>query len=283
VCSSDLGQPAGYSVLLCAGVAQAIANKLQMTDLLATFHAVDATDRFDKVASGEVDLLCGAATITLSRRELVDFSVPTYVDGTAVMLPKDASDELGDLVGKKIGVRSGTTTLDALNNTIASLGVEAEVIRFADHRAGLAAMISGEIDAYFSGGTYTVSAIRLEGENQFYHVAPESGPADGKGAINWIELNSVVNNPSLHEQAFDWMEYILQPETSYYVATAGGFLLPVGQMSQPDLINRFSKDELNAFQWDEFDYRIASSVEYDVVPDYNRLYDIYTAALREKS
>jgi len=66
------GQPAGYSVLLCAGVAQAIANKLQMTDLLATFHAVDATDRFDKVASGEVDLLCGAATITLSRRELVD-------------------------------------------------------------------------------------------------------------------------------------------------------------------------------------------------------------------
>jgi len=144
------GQPAGYSVLLCAGVAQAIANKLQMTDLLATFHAVDATDRFDKVASGEVDLLCGAATITLSRRELVDFSVPTYVDGTAVMLPKDASDELGDLVGKKIGVRSGTTTLDALNNTIASLGVEAEVIRFADHRAGLAAMISGEIDAYFA-------------------------------------------------------------------------------------------------------------------------------------
>ena len=145
------------------------------------------------------------------------------------------------------------------------------------------AVLNGEIDAYFSGGTYTVSAIRLEGENQFYAVAPESGPADGKGAINWIELNSVVNNPGLNEEAFDWMEYILQPETSYYVATAGGFLLPVGQMSQPDLLAKFSKDELNAFQWDEFDYRIASAVDYDVIPDYNKLYDIYTAALREKS
>ena len=148
--TDEQGQPAGYSTLLCAGVAQAIANQLQMTDLLATFHAVDATDRFDKVASGEIDLLCGAATITLERRELVDFSVPTYVDGTAVLLPKDASDDLAELVGKKVGVRSGTTTLEALNNTIASLGVEAEVIRFVDHKAGLAAMKSGEIDAYFA-------------------------------------------------------------------------------------------------------------------------------------
>lgn len=144
------GQPAGYSPLLCAGIAQAIANRLQMSDLLATFHAVGATDRFDKVASGEIDLLCGAATITLSRRELVDFSVPVYVDGTAVMLPKEAPDDLQALIGKKVGVRRGTTTQAALNNTIASLGVEAEVIRFTDHRAGLAAMQNGEIDAYFA-------------------------------------------------------------------------------------------------------------------------------------
>ena len=36
------GQPAGYSPLLCTGIAQAIANQLKMSDLLATFHAVDA-------------------------------------------------------------------------------------------------------------------------------------------------------------------------------------------------------------------------------------------------
>ncbi len=145
------------------------------------------------------------------------------------------------------------------------------------------ALINGEIDMYFGGGTYSISAARLDGLTNLYHVVPKSGPADGKGGINWIELNSVVNNPNLHPQAMDWMEYILQPETSYWVATAGGFLLPVGQMSQPELLGKFTKEELDSFQWDEFDYRIANSVEYDVVPDYNRLYDIYTAALREKS
>ena len=145
------------------------------------------------------------------------------------------------------------------------------------------AVVNGEIDMYFGGGTYSISSARLDGLTNLYHVVPKSGPADGKGGINWIELNSVVNNPDLHPQAMDWMEYILQPDTSYAVATAGGFLLPVGQMAQPELLDKFSAEELDSFQWDEFDYRISHSVEYDVVPEYNRLYDIYTAARREKS
>ena len=145
------------------------------------------------------------------------------------------------------------------------------------------AVVNGEIDMYFGGGTYSISSARLDGLTNLYHVVPKSGPADGKGGINWIELNSVVNNPDLHPKAMDWMEYILQPDTSYAVATAGGFLLPVGQMAQPELLAKFTAEELDSFQWDEFDYRIANSVEFDVVPDYNRLYDIYTAARREKS
>lgn len=148
--TDENGQPAGYSPLLCTGVAQAIANQLEIEDLLATFHAVDATNRFDKVASGEIDLLCGAATITFERRQVVDFSVPTYVDGTSIMLPKDAPEQLTDLVGKKIGVRSGTTTMDALKNSLEDADVTADVVRFADHKAGLAALQNSEIDAYFA-------------------------------------------------------------------------------------------------------------------------------------
>jgi ABC-type amino acid transport substrate-binding protein len=144
------GAPAGYSPLVCAGVAQAIANKLEMTDLSATFIPVDTTNRFEMVASGEIDLLCGAATITQSRRELVDFSTPVYVDGTAVLLPKGTSDDIRELVGKRVGVRLGTTTLDALENTMQAAGVSAEVFKFADHKAGLAAMQRNEIDAYFA-------------------------------------------------------------------------------------------------------------------------------------
>ena len=58
------------------------------------------------------------------------------------------------------------------------------------------AMLNGEIDLYFTGGTYTASSARAEGATNIYAITPNSGPADGKGGINWIELNSAVANPS---------------------------------------------------------------------------------------
>ena len=54
-------------------------------------------------------------------------------------------------------------------------------------------------------------------------------------------------------------------------------------MAQPEVISRFTRKQLAALQWDEFEERIANAVEYDIVPGYDRLYDIYSAAMRERS
>lgn len=121
------GAPAGYSPLLCADIAQGIANLLQMEELNAVFYPVGTGDRFDKVASGEIDLLCGAASITLRRREIVDFSIPTYVDGVAILQPTDGPDTLEGYAGKTVGVRDGTTTQEALNISLDAAGVDARV------------------------------------------------------------------------------------------------------------------------------------------------------------
>ncbi|GAB5436745.1 amino acid ABC transporter substrate-binding protein [Falsiruegeria mediterranea] len=143
-------KPAGYSPIICDQIAQAIANKLELDEMNATFIPVDSKNRFDKVASGEIDLLCGAATITLSRREQVDFSIPTYIDGTDVLLPRDASGDLRQLAGKKIGMRSATTTETAVKNSFSAAGVEAQMVRFDTHPAGITALKNGEISAYFA-------------------------------------------------------------------------------------------------------------------------------------
>jgi spermidine/putrescine transport system substrate-binding protein len=144
------------------------------------------------------------------------------------------------------------------------------------------AVLNGEIDLYVTGGTYTTAAARLEGVTELHAVTPSRGPADGKGGINWIEINSVVNNPDEHPQALDWIEFIATPEAAEIVARGNGNLQPVSQMSQPELMARFSATELAAIQWDEFDERIANAVEFDIVPDYDRLYDIYSAAMRAR-
>ncbi len=144
------GEPAGYSPNVCVQVGQAIANHLVLDDLEAIFVPVDASDRFEKVASGEIDLLCGAATITLGRRAMVDFSIPTFVDGTSLIVPKGSSGKFADFAGKKLGVRMDTTTEQALNNSIESAGMDAKVVKFDGHRAGMVALENGEIDAYFA-------------------------------------------------------------------------------------------------------------------------------------
>jgi len=147
---NDQGRPFGLSPLICDQVAQAIAKRLELEELNAQFIPVDSKDRFDKVASGEVDVLCGAATITLSRRALVDFSIPTYVDGTSILLPNEAEGTMQALEGKKVGMRSGTTTEEAVVNSFASAGINADMVRFSSHPDGIKALRDGEIDAYFA-------------------------------------------------------------------------------------------------------------------------------------
>ncbi|MEM9760702.1 MAG: PotD/PotF family extracellular solute-binding protein [Pseudomonadota bacterium] len=144
------------------------------------------------------------------------------------------------------------------------------------------AMINGEIDLYFTGGTYTTAAARLEGLTELRAITPSRGPADGKGGINWIEINSAVANPTPHEDTFDFLEFITSVDAAEIIARGNGNLQPVSQMAQPELMQRFSKDELAAIQWDEFDERIANAVEFDQIPDYDRLYDIYSATMRAR-
>jgi len=144
------------------------------------------------------------------------------------------------------------------------------------------AILNGEIDLYFTGGTYTASSARAEGVENLYAITPNSGPADGKGGINWIELNSAVANPNPTDAAFDFLEWTTTPDAAELIARGNGNLQPVSQMAQDEVLSRFSAEELKAIQWDEFDERISNAVEFDIVPDYDRLYDIYSAAIRDR-
>ena len=54
-------------------------------------------------------------------------------------------------------------------------------------------------------------------------------------------------------------------------------------MGNPKCFELFTKEELDAIQWDSLQEEMARSAEYDIVPDYDKLLDIMTAAKRERS
>lgn len=142
------------------------------------------------------------------------------------------------------------------------------------------ALINGEIDAYFTGGTYTASPARLDGLTNVRGITPKSGPIDGKGGVAWIELTSLVNNPDPSPLAEDFLEFVQKPEICKAVGFAEGTYNPVAQMGDPEVAALWNAEELDAIQWDSLPEEMERSVEYDVVADYDKLMQIYTAAKR---
>jgi ABC-type amino acid transport substrate-binding protein len=145
------GRPQGYSVELCEKAAASIGKALAIPAIKVEWRPVDAANRLDAVTSGRADAECGTTTITLSRMERVDFSVPIFVDGGGVLVrEKDHLTRLTDLKGRKIAVIPGTTTLPALQNALKVIDVTAEFVSVKTATEGVDLLLSGKADAYAS-------------------------------------------------------------------------------------------------------------------------------------
>jgi len=155
-----IGEPAGFMVDLCRGVAKKLAEQLNLTPLNVTYVAVTAADRFETIRRQKADLLCEPTSATLSRRELVDFSLATFVDGASLMIRADGPHDLKAMSGKKIGVLAGTTTEQGLRNTLKAVGITADIIPAKTHAEGLSMLDDGKISAYFGDRSILVSLIR---------------------------------------------------------------------------------------------------------------------------
>lgn len=146
----QLGEPAGYTVQLCRAVATDLKDQLGLDALSIEYVEVTTEDRFAAITAGRIDLLCGATTVTLARREVVDFSVPTFATGMGVLYRADGPASFQELAGRTIGVRQGTTTEAVLETALTGAGLEATFVGIDSHQHGVEALKDGSIDAYFA-------------------------------------------------------------------------------------------------------------------------------------
>jgi len=146
------GQVRGYTVELCEKVVAAVGRELGIANLKVVWKPVDSESRIGDVATHKVDAECGSTTITLSRMERVDFSVPVFVDGGSALVRagRDAPSTLRALAGKRIAVMPSTTTETALRKALAVTGATATIVPVKDGAEGVAALHAGKVDAYAS-------------------------------------------------------------------------------------------------------------------------------------
>lgn len=168
--SASGGKATGYSIELCRRVAEAVEAKLGGSRLALKYRPTTVSAGIDLVASGQVDLLCGAISATLARREKVSFSIPIYSGGIGVLVRSDAPPALyrvlrGEpahtgprwrstinqgLADHTYAVHAGTTGEEWVRKQVATLGVIATVVTVNEHSAGVDMVANRKADAYFA-------------------------------------------------------------------------------------------------------------------------------------
>ena len=124
---------------------------------------------------------------------------------------------------------------------------------------------------------------KLTGNNWHHYLNPDRDSHEEALKVHGLTTEFLQDKPRFEAVAESFLEYVQGAETAHRVAFAEGTFNPVAQMGNPDCFNLFTKEELDAIQWDSLEEEMSRCVEYDIVPDYDKLLDIMTAAKREAS
>jgi general L-amino acid transport system substrate-binding protein len=147
--ADEKGQWSGFDVDFCRALAAAILGDPAKVH----FVPLSATERFEALRGGQVDLLSRNTTWTLSREAQLGllFAGVTYYDGQGFLLKKSqAVDSALELGGTKVCVQAGTTTEVNLADYFAANGMRLELVRVGSPAESLAAYENGRCAAVSS-------------------------------------------------------------------------------------------------------------------------------------
>ena len=230
------GQPQGYSVELCNAVAEGVGAQLKRQGLKVRWVKLTIQDRIDAVRTGKVDLECSTTTWTLSRQQLVDFSLVTFVDGGSLMVKTETNAaRLGDLEGKRIAAITGTTTERSLRDALTRGKVKAELVAIKTREEGLALLREGQVDALASDRTTLIGVVVMSGRGggqyklldhdfsiEQYALMLRRGDPDFRLAVNRV-LAGIYRSGAIEEIYGRWLGPLGPPSVllsaTYFIQT----------------------------------------------------------------
>lgn len=138
-------------------------------------------------------------------------------------------------------------------------------------------LINRQIRFYLTGGTYTCSVARREGNNDILSIIPKKKINNLKQGLIFTEITSVLKNSIVNSEKY--IDFILSDQKSYEIAMSKYTCNPVLQMGNPKIYNLFSKNDLKIIQFDNLDESKFYSHEYQIIPNYKKLLGIFKKTL----
>ena len=156
-------QPAGYSIDLCNAIAARVAVTLQDPTIDRKFIPVTAENRLDAIQKGRIDIECGVTSVTLSRREQVDFTNVVFITGGSLVLRKGHEVEsLADLKRKRIAVIRGSTTEGVLSDLLTKAGITPDLLQLGSMDEALMALGDRKADAIAEDRFVLIGAVQAK-------------------------------------------------------------------------------------------------------------------------
>lgn len=167
------GNPTGYSIALCRSIASAVKTEVGLDEIKLDYvPLILPEDRINAVVNHTVDIECGATTITLSRREQVDFTLMTFITGGAVLsLTGNSINSVADLTGRNIAVIRGTTTHAAIRDYINNNEFKITLRLISGHNEGMELLNTGKVDGYASDRTMLVGQVVRSADRSRYSIS----------------------------------------------------------------------------------------------------------------
>lgn len=167
------GEFEGFSVDLLREIRAAAERTTGRTVRLELFE-VTPSDRLQRVAEGELDIVCGITTPTWEREDMVDFSLPFFRDGTRIMVYRNQAGRVADLGQMEVGVVEGTTTVAVVKDRLpgASLRVYANM---GDAMRGLE---MGEVDGVANVGVVLLGLAERGEPRRSVVLLPRTRPLE---------------------------------------------------------------------------------------------------------
>lgn len=159
----EKGKLRGYDVDL----ARLIARQLLGNEKKVSFRQVNQNNRISKLNSGEVDMVIAMMSVTPERKAVVDFSVPYYTTGQALLVRKTSPiTTIGELNGKKVITILNTTGEKNLRYFAPSALIQG----YRTYEEGFDALKLKKADAMTADDSILVG---LALENQGFKVLPQ--------------------------------------------------------------------------------------------------------------
>lgn len=203
-------QLVGYDVDL----AKQIAKYLLGSDDKVEFKQVTSSSRIMALNSGVVDMVIATMSITRQRKEVVDFSVPYYISGQALLVPRNSDiGSMSGLNGKRVIIVFGSTS----EKNLRLIAPDAKIIGFKTYTKGYNALKQGRADAMTSDDTIllgfaikdpSVKLLPQRYSQEPYAVALRKGPSSEilKNKVNLI-LESMRTDGELDKLRKKWVSY----------------------------------------------------------------------------